>query len=120
MVTSDAPIDESNFADAKPLSGAPSRPRPGPSRSFDVPKGSQGYVAIRAVDEQGNVGRVASVKAKASAGGGSCAQPDRRDERRRQPPRDVRRRRHPRQGGSDRIDGRGGDDCIKGGKARTS
>ena len=53
-----------------------SPPRPGRRRASSVPKGSKGYLAIRAVDEQGNVGRVASVKAKAPGSGSKgCANP---------------------------------------------
>jgi hypothetical protein len=64
LVTAKQKIDESSFADAKTLQGAP-QPKPaGFVHSLAIPDGSKGWIAIRAVDEQGNVGRVASVKAK--------------------------------------------------------
>jgi hypothetical protein len=60
LVTSNDPIDESNFNDATPLSGAPAPAAPGTQQSFDVPGGALRYLAIRAVDDQGNVGRSVS------------------------------------------------------------
>ncbi len=116
--TSRSPIDEASFDDAKPLAGAP-KPKPaGTTQKLAVPKKSKGFVAIRAVDEQGNVGRVVSIKAKArqAAPTGRCANkipgtsgPDR-----------IRGTgdgdRISGRGGRDRLDGRAGADCIKGGK----
>ena len=64
MATAKSTIDESSFAAAKPLGGAPAPKPAGTTQKLAIPKQSKGYVAIRAVDEQGNVGRVASVKAK--------------------------------------------------------
>ncbi len=64
LVTAKQKIDESSFADAKPLQGAPQPKPPGFVHSLAIPDRSKGWIAIRAVDEQGNVGRVASVKAK--------------------------------------------------------
>jgi len=114
MATSSSPIDEESFAGAEPLDGAPAPEDAGTVQSFKVPKGSQGYVAIRAVDEQGNVGRVASVAAK-SAVGNSCSNriggtghADRLNGTAAGD--DMRGRAR-----NDRIDGRGGDDCIMGG-----
>jgi Subtilase family/FG-GAP-like repeat len=57
VVTSDAPISASNFDEATPLSGAPSPAAPGTAQSYSLPAGAKQYVAIRAVDDQGNVGR---------------------------------------------------------------
>ncbi len=59
--TSDSPIDESNFGSANQLSGAPAPAAAGSAQSFAVPSGVKRYVAIRAVDDQGNVGRLAVV-----------------------------------------------------------
>ena len=59
--TSASPIDESNFDSATALSGAPAPAAPGTSQSFTFPAEALRYVAIRAVDEQGNVGRPAVV-----------------------------------------------------------
>jgi hypothetical protein len=101
LVTAGSPIDESSFADAKPLTGAPEPAAAGKTQTLDVPKASKGYLAIRAVDEQGNVGRVASVKAKAPRPGGRC-EAGRLAASRHHPLRDpralfdVRRRDHPR------------------------
>jgi hypothetical protein len=61
LVTSDQPITAQNFADATSLSGAPGPAAPGTKESFAPSAGVKRYVAIRAVDEQGNVGRPLSV-----------------------------------------------------------
>jgi hypothetical protein len=63
IVTSDNPIDEANFADATPLSGlAPPTPHAaGQAEAHPLPADIKRYVAVRAVDEQGNVGRASSV-----------------------------------------------------------
>ena len=116
MATASSPIDEAGFDAAKSLGGAPDPAAPGVVQKFKVPKGSKGYVAIRAVDDQGNVGRVASVKAKPSGGGGkSCANSingtgKADDIRGTGGGDDIRGR-----GGRDRINARGGDDCVRGG-----
>ena len=70
IVTSDNPIDESNFDDATALEGAPDPPAPGESVTYELPDTAKRYVAVRALDDQGNVGRVASTDRGASAGGG--------------------------------------------------
>ncbi len=116
MATAPEKIDETSFAGAKPLGGAPAPKPAGTTQKLAIPPKSKGFVAVRAVDEQGNVGRVVSVKAKAPSVGGSCANrlrgtagPDRlhgtadgdRIEGR---------------AGNDRIDGRSGDDCVRGGE----
>jgi hypothetical protein len=61
VVTSDRPIDETNFTAAVPLSGAPAPANPGATQTYALPAGARRYVAIRAVDDQGNVGRPATV-----------------------------------------------------------
>jgi hypothetical protein len=58
IVTSNNPIDESNFDQATPLEGAPDPTAPGAHQSFPIPEGALRYVGLRAVDEQENVGRV--------------------------------------------------------------
>jgi len=60
-VTSYHPIDETNFSASVPLSGAPAPGAPGATQTYAVPGGARRYVAIRAVDDQGNVGRPAAV-----------------------------------------------------------
>ena len=55
IVTSSSPITPSNFADAKPLAKPP-KPQPaGTQQSYTLPT-HQRYVAIRAIDDVGNVG----------------------------------------------------------------
>ena len=61
VVTSNARIDETNFQAAQPLSGAPAPAAPGVMQTYAVPGAAKRYVAIRAVDEAGNVGRPATV-----------------------------------------------------------
>jgi hypothetical protein len=56
VVTSANPITAEDFASAKPLSGAPTPAAAGTVQSFALPAGTERYVAIRAVDDQGNVG----------------------------------------------------------------
>jgi hypothetical protein len=55
---SDSPITAQNFAAADPLV-APAPAAPGTAQSLTLPPSPKRYVAIRAVDEQGNVGRPA-------------------------------------------------------------
>jgi hypothetical protein len=68
--TSGSPIDESNFSAATPLDNPPAAGSAGSSQTFEIPAGAQRYVAVRAVDDQGNVGRVASVDTAPGVGGG--------------------------------------------------
>jgi len=56
VVTSANPITAQNFAAATPVPGAPAPAAAGTSQSFALPPRALQYVAIRAVDEQGNVG----------------------------------------------------------------
>jgi subtilase family protein len=58
VVSSSNPVDASNFDSAAPLTtGVPPPVAPGATQSFPVPPGAERYVALRAVDDQGNVGR---------------------------------------------------------------
>jgi hypothetical protein len=59
--TSASPINESNFAAATELTGAPAPGSAGSGQTYTIPGAAARYVAIRAVDEQGNVGRGAVV-----------------------------------------------------------
>ena len=72
LVTSDQPIDEASFDDADPLALTLAPAEAGSAQSFAVPAGAERHLALRAVDEQGNVGRVASV----DLGPGDGAGPD--------------------------------------------
>ena len=124
--TSDADIDTGNFAAAKrlPAKGLPEPLEAGREQRFRVPEGTQQYFAIRAVDEQGNVGRVVSVRVKPNAGGKgrrcSAAQVGTRRNDRLTGTRGGDRIKG--RNGRDRIRGRGGDDCLSGdgGKDRVS
>jgi hypothetical protein len=61
IVTSPDPIDGSSFDSATPLGGAPDPGEPGDAQTYSIPVSAERYVAIRAVDEQGNVGLPAVV-----------------------------------------------------------
>jgi hypothetical protein len=61
VATSTAPITPANFAAARRLSGAPAPKAAGGSQSYTIPAAAKRYLAIRAVDDQGNVGRPAVV-----------------------------------------------------------
>ena len=57
IVTSNEPIDGDNFDQADPLADAPQPEAAGSEQSYTLPPGARAFVAIRAVDDQGNVGR---------------------------------------------------------------
>ncbi len=57
VVTASHPITDANFASARPLAGAPKPAAPGSVQAYAVPAAAARYVAIRAVDDAGNVGR---------------------------------------------------------------
>src|SRR5207248_1505744 len=73
--TSNSPVDESNFGSATDLTSsqlpAPEPGAAGTSENFHLPAATQRYVAVRAVDDQGNVGRVASIDTQGGGGGGN-------------------------------------------------
>jgi hypothetical protein len=56
VVQSDDRITGANFSSADPVSGAPAPAQAGSAQSLTLPSGVKRFVAIRAVDEQGNVG----------------------------------------------------------------
>jgi hypothetical protein len=60
VVTSDSPIDPSGFAAATPLAGAPEPGTAGSSETFAL-AAHERYLAVRAVDEAGNVGWMAQL-----------------------------------------------------------
>jgi hypothetical protein len=62
IVTSESPITAKTFASATPLAGAPQPAAVGTAQSYTLPGEVQRYVAIRAVDDQGNVGLPASTE----------------------------------------------------------
>jgi hypothetical protein len=57
VVTSTKPIDPTNFGSARSLPNAPGPKPAGGSQTYTIPAGAKRYLAIRAVDDQGNVGR---------------------------------------------------------------
>jgi hypothetical protein len=67
-VTSDSPIGPQQFAAATPLSGAPPPAAAGSAESFAVPSHGR-YIAVRAVDEAGNVGWPAQLDTTPGVGG---------------------------------------------------
>jgi Subtilase family len=62
IVTSESPIAAENFAKATSLSGAPEPADAGTAQTYALPADVETYVAIRAVDDQGNVGLPASAE----------------------------------------------------------
>jgi hypothetical protein len=61
IVTSASPITAANFRSAQTLPGAPTPGGAGAAQSYTLPAAAKRYVAIRAVDEAGNVGLPAAV-----------------------------------------------------------
>jgi hypothetical protein len=62
IVTSSKPITGADFANLTPLAGAPEPADAGSRQSVALPPGVKRYVAIRALDEQGNAGPPEVVK----------------------------------------------------------
>jgi hypothetical protein len=60
IVTSADPITPASFSKATALGGAPEPGAAGSAATFTLPADAKRYVAVRAVDDQGNVGRPAS------------------------------------------------------------
>ncbi|MBA2505891.1 MAG: S8 family serine peptidase, partial [Thermoleophilaceae bacterium] len=61
LATSDSPITRSNFDAATPLANTFDTPAAGTDQSLTLPAGTKRYVALRARDEQGNLGLPAVV-----------------------------------------------------------
>jgi Subtilase family len=62
VVQSNSAITGANFASATPVPGAPAPAAPGTTQSIALPAAHDKFIAIRAVDEQGNVGPPATVE----------------------------------------------------------
>jgi hypothetical protein len=63
VATSTQPITPENWNRAKPLSGAPEPAAAGTVQTLAIPSTTaKGYIAIRAVDEQGNIGLPESIR----------------------------------------------------------
>ena len=56
VVQSNSTITGANFSAQEPVAGAPAPASPGTTQSMSLPSTSRRFIAIRAVDEQGNVG----------------------------------------------------------------
>jgi hypothetical protein len=56
IVTSSNPITPENFARATALSGAPVPASAGSTQTYAIPRTALRYIAIRAIDQQGNIG----------------------------------------------------------------
>jgi hypothetical protein len=65
VVQSNAPITGANFSSADPVPGAPAPAAAGTGQSMALPAAHDRFIAIRAVDEQGNVGPAATVEVSA-------------------------------------------------------
>ena len=73
VAQSDSPIDGATFGSADAVTGAPAPGDAGDRQEITLPAGSKRYLAVRAVDEQGNVGRTAAIDTRppsADPGGG--------------------------------------------------
>jgi hypothetical protein len=64
VVQSDRAITAANFSDASPLEGAPEPSAAGSEETITLPGSVRRFVAVRAVDEQGNIGRPVSVRVR--------------------------------------------------------
>ena len=61
VVTANAEITAANFDDQEKIAGAPAPTDPGATESLTLPSSFKRFVAVRAVDDQGNVGRLGVV-----------------------------------------------------------
>jgi hypothetical protein len=121
IATSDQPIDATRFADATQLSSPPAPAPAGTKQSYELPAHGR-YVAIRAIDDAGNVGPTASLDTQPGGGGHHhhppCGNAIRGDFRANQ----LRGTRFGDRirglGGADRIRARRGRDCLFGGGGR--
>ena len=123
IATSPNPIDESNFGSARRPGGAPAPAAAGSTVSYPIPSDADRYLAVRAVDDQGNVGRVSSVDLGPGGGGGGggrstgpCKNPIAGNGRGNRLTGTPSGDRINGRAGSDRIRGGAGDDCIFGGR----
>jgi hypothetical protein len=75
VAQSDSPIDGASFASADAISGAPGPGDPGDRQEVTLPASPKRYLAVRAVDEQGNLGRTATIDTRppSTEGGGGPA-----------------------------------------------
>jgi hypothetical protein len=73
VVESDSPIDGRNFDQGDPVPTAAAIPvNPGQTQTLTLGGKLKRYIAVRGVDEQGNVGPAASIATSGAGGGGVC------------------------------------------------
>ena len=110
-------------ATGKRLAAGPKPKASGKSQDYELGKSAKRYVAIRAVDEVGNVGWTASIDTKKKGGGkgggplknGRCANRQRGTDRSDVLSGTKKGDRLIGGKGKDKLSGRGGDDCLNGG-----
>jgi hypothetical protein len=126
LATANAAISQGGFSRAAklPVKESPKPKAPGTEIRFDVPAGTKRFLAIRAVDEQGNVGRLVSLRVKPNPNGrgpscGTLLKGTRKADKLRGTNGGDRIHGG---GGNDKIKARGGNDCASGngGKDRIS
>jgi subtilase family protein/hemolysin type calcium-binding protein len=132
IVSSERPIGPAEFATATPLAGAP-KPSPAGTRESTALPPHGRYVAVRAIDEEGNVGWPAQIDSRREAAGPGPGKGPRTGVRRK-PGRcgnaqlggrgadrmrgTVAGDRLLGFGGQDQLRGLGGADCLNGGRGR--
>jgi hypothetical protein len=72
IVTSSGPVCPDNFDSSQPLTDAPAPGEAGNSESYAVPSDALGHVAVRAVDEAGNLGPVLDFDRASGSTGTAC------------------------------------------------
>jgi hypothetical protein len=133
IVSSERPIGPAEFATATPLSEAP-KPSPAGTREAVALPSHRRYVAVRAVDEEGNVGWPAQIDTRPESAGPGAGKRPRTTSGRPKPGRCASVQRGTRGadrlrgtaaedrllgvGGPDRLKGLGGADCLSGGRGR--
>ena len=125
IVTSPDPIGAENFNGAARIDGGPDPQAPGTKQSLSLTGTAKRYVAIRAVDEQGNVGRPASVDFRGAPvqtpddpddpSGGPCSKRIAGTDGVDRLVGSIASERIVGRGGKDRIRAGAGDDCVTGG-----
>jgi len=118
VATADHRITPTSFAGARRLGGAPQPRAAGADQRYAVPSAHDRFVAIRAVDEAGNVGWVANFDYGAGRASGPCRNPIAGNGKANRLTGTPRGDRINGRGGRDRIRGGAGDDCLSGGKGR--
>jgi len=116
--TSNSSIDEESFGRATALGDAPEPAAPGNEQTYELPSEAKRYVAIRAVDEQGNVGRLAVVDRGGEEPPGPCELSILGDRAANVLIGTPASERLAGRGGNDKLRGKGGDDCVEAGAGK--